>query len=143
MLESIHTAVSGGLPTVAECGGFLYLGQTLEGENGQIYPMAGVLPGKGEKKERLVRFGYAELTAKQDSLLLHAGETVPIHEFHYWDSTFNGVGFTARKPLTGRGWECGFASPSLYAAFPHLSFAGTPDLARRFVKAAKNHQAKE
>lgn len=140
MRASIRTAVGGGLPTVAECGGFLYLGQTLEGEDGQAYPMAGVLPGKGEKQARLVRFGYAELSAKEDSLLFQAGETVPIHEFHYWDSTHNGADFTARKPLTGRSWACGFASPSLYAAFPHLSFAGSPDLARRFAEAAENYQ---
>lgn len=140
MLESVRTAVVSGLPTVAECGGFLYLGQTLEGEDGKIHPMAGVLPGTGEKKDRLVRFGYAELTAKQDSLLLHAGETVPIHEFHYWDSTDNGADFTACKPLTGRSWECGFASPTLYAAFPHLSFAGNPDLARRFAIAARAYR---
>ena len=34
------------LPTVAECGGFLYLGQTLEDADGKTYPMAGVCPGK-------------------------------------------------------------------------------------------------
>jgi cobyrinic acid a,c-diamide synthase len=136
MLESVRTAVKDGLPTVAECGGFLYLGQTLEGEDGQAYPMVGALPGEGVKKERLVRFGYAELTAKQDSLLFRTGDTVPIHEFHYWDSSHNGSDFATRKPLTGRNWECGFASPSLYAAFPHLYFAGNERQADRFVAAA-------
>lgn len=136
MREAIRTAVSGGLPTVAECGGFLYLGQDLEGADGRVYPMAGVLPGRGVKRERLVRFGYAELKAKQDSLLFRAGETVPIHEFHYWDSTDNGADLTACKPLTGRSWDCGFASRSLYAAFPHLSFDIC--LSGRFVQAARN-----
>lgn len=135
MLGAIRASVSSGLPVVAECGGFLYLGQTLEGSDGQPHTMAGVLPGKGEKKDRLVRFGYAELTAKQDSLLLKAGESVPIHEFHYWDSTDNGAAFLARKPLSGRSWSCGFASQSMYAAFPHLMFDSR--LSARFVQAAQ------
>ena len=76
-----------------------------------------------------------------DSLLLRAGETVPVHEFHYWDSTENGAAFNAQKPATGRSWTCGFAGPALYAAFPHLYFAGRPQLAERFVRAAAAFQS--
>lgn len=137
MRDSVREAVAGGLPTVAECGGFLYLGQSLEGMDGKSRPMAGVLPGDGVRKERLVRFGYSHLRAAGDSLLFRAGEEVPVHEFHYWDSTQNGEGLTAVKPLTGRNWRCGFVSEHLYAAFPHLYFAGRPELAKRFVQAAK------
>lgn len=137
MLRSVRAAVEAGMPTVAECGGFLYLGQTLEGMDGVSYPMAGALPGDGVRKERLVRFGYSELAAETDSLLFREGESVPIHEFHYWDSTDNGDGLTAVKPLTGRSWRCGFVNRQLYAAFPHLYFAGRPELAERFVQAAK------
>lgn len=128
------------MPTVAECGGFLYLGQTLEGMDGANYPMAGALPGDGVRKERLVRFGYSQLRAESDSLLLRAGESLPVHEFHYWDSTDNGDGLTAVKPLTGRSWRCGFVSGRLYAAFPHLYFAGRPELAERFVRGAEQYR---
>ena len=97
--------------------------------------MAGVLPGKGVKVGRLVRFGYADMTAKADSLLFHAGEHLYIHEFHHWDSTDNGSGFSVWKSEKAQ-WECGFASMSLYAGFPHLYWAGTP-LPHRFVSGAK------
>lgn len=137
MRESVRAAVSGDMPTVAECGGFLYLGRTLEGMDGKAYPMAGYLPGEGLRKERLVRFGYSHLRAEGDSLLFRAGESIPVHEFHYWDSTQNGEGLTAVKPLTGRGWRCGFVTDRLYAAFPHLYFPGRPGMAERFVQAAK------
>lgn len=140
MRRAIREAVISGMPTVAECGGFLYLGKRLEDANGDVYPMAGVLPGEGQRKEKLVRFGYAELTAKEDSLLFLNGETVPVHEFHYWDSTKNGEDFTACKPVSGRNWQCGFSRPSLYAGFPHLYFAGNPMLAKRFVQAAADYQ---
>ena len=139
MRAAVSAAVRAGMPTVAECGGFLYLGQTLEGKNGVAYPMTGVLPGNGVRRERLVRFGYAEITARSDSLLFRKGETFPVHEFHYWDSTANGSDITARKPLTGRTWDCAYTSPTLYAGFPHLYAAGSPELASRFVEAAERY----
>ena len=135
MRRSIREAVEGGLPTVAECGGFLYLGQSLEDGSGQSWPMAGVLPGAAVRKQKLVRFGYAELTAEQDSLLLRRGETVPAHEFHYWDCTENGTDLAARKAGGEAAWRSGVAGASLYAAFAHLHFGGELPLARRFVKA--------
>ena len=95
----------------------------------------GVLPGDGFRAGRLVRFGYAALTASEDSMLFRAGEPVPVHEFHHWDSTCPGEALGAEKP-DGRRWRCGFAGPRLYAGFPHLYFAGRPRLADRFTAAA-------
>ena len=143
MLYEIREAVENGMPTVAECGGFLYLGQHLEGSDGISYPMAGVLPGDGVRKEKLTRFGYAFLTAQSDSLLFSAGEQIPVHEFHYWDSTENGAAFLAQKPVTGRSWSCGFATPTLYAGFPHLYGAGHPQWVRRFTHAASEYQKRQ
>ena len=133
--RAVAAAVAAGMPAVAECGGFLYLGQTLVDEAGSVWPMAGVLPGDGFRAGRLVRFGYADLTAREDSLLFRAGERVPVHEFHHWDSTCPGDALEAEKP-DGRRWRCGFAGPRLYAGFPHLYLAGRPRLAERLVSAA-------
>ena len=143
MLASVQTAVKGGLPTVAECGGFLYLGKSLRDEHGTEHPMASVLPGSGFPAGGLVRFGYGMMRAGTDSLLFRKGEAVPVHEFHYWDSTENGRDLRVEKPLSGRSWACGFVSDSLYAAFPHLYFAGQPRLAERFVTAARRYREKE
>ena len=137
MLASIRQAVQAGLPTAAECGGFLYLGRSLEDADGKAWPMADVLPGDGIRVGRLVRFGYAEMTAKADSMLFCAGETLPIHEFHHWDSTANGTAFTACKNEKMQ-WKCGFANENFYAGFPHLYWAGTP-LPGRFVRAAERY----
>lgn len=141
MRSDIQQAVKAGLPTVAECGGFLYLGQTLQDADGKVYPMAGVLPGHGFRVGKLVRFGYAKLTARADSLLFAAGETMPVHEFHHWDSTETGTDCIAKK-ANGRQWACGFAGAHLYAGFPHLYWAGTP-LPERFVAAAAAYKRKQ
>ena len=140
MRESIAAAVRAGLPTVAECGGFLYLGQSLEDAEGRAHPMCGVLPGRGFRTGHLQRFGYQTLCARDNSLLFHAGERVPAHEFHYWDCTENGTDLRSEK-ADGRCWSCGFVSSSLYAAFPHLHFGGALPLAERFVKACEQWKA--
>lgn len=139
MRRAIADTVRGGLPTVAECGGFLYLCQTLRDAHGVPYPMAGVLPGDGFPCGKLVRFGYATVYADTDSLLFRAGEAFPVHEFHHWDSTENGRALRVEKPVTGRRWRCGFVSDTLYAGFPHLYFYGRPELAERFVGAARRY----
>ena len=140
MRQSIAAAVKSGLPTVAECGGFLYLGQSLEDAEGRAHPMCGVLPGRGFKTGRLQRFGYQTLTAPADSLLFRVGERIHAHEFHYWDCTENGADLRSEK-ADGRSWTCGFVSASLYAAFPHLHFGGAIPLAQRFVKACEQWKA--
>ena len=143
MRWAVYQAVAAGMPTVAECGGFLYPGKHLEeAGTGRKLPMAGALPGTGFAAGRLVRFGYAQLSAKVDGMRFRTGETVPAHEFHHWDSTENGTALRAEKPISGRSWDCGFLGPSLYAAFPHLYFAGSPQLSQRFVAAAAGYAAK-
>ena len=137
MREQLRRLVTAGLPTVAECGGFLYLQRSLEDEQGESRPMTGALDGAGYRTEGLRRFGYLELTAREDSMLFRAGERIPAHEFHYWDCTRNGEDLSAEKPLSGRSWRCGRAGENLYAAFPHLHFGGVLPLGERFVRAAK------
>ena len=139
LLREIKRKIESGLPTAAECGGFLYLGQSLTDAEGQSWPMAGVLPGEAKDAGRLVRFGYAALSADSDSMLFRAGESFPIHEFHHWDSTANGAALAAKKPVSGTAWRCGFVNEHFYAGFPHLYWAGTP-LPQRFAAAAENYR---
>ena len=134
MREAVREAVQGGLPCIAECGGFLYLHRTLEGEDGKDYPMAGVLSARAYRTPRLSRFGYITLTAKEDQLLLAKGEEIRGHEFHYWESESCGETMRAQKPLRKRGWDCVHGAASLYAGFPHLFFYSNPDAALRFLE---------
>ena len=140
MLSAIRDAVANGLPTVAECGGFLYLHAMLEDTNGRDWPMAGVIPGRAWNTGKLGRFGYVTLTARADGLLCGAGDQLPAHEFHYWDSQHPGDSFRAQKPLSDRGWDCGVHTPTLYAGFPHFHFWAQPHMARNFVAAARRYK---
>lgn len=136
MLKDVKSAIESGLPTVAECGGFLYLCESLEDGNGDIYEQVGIFEGAATNKEKLVRFGYSLLSQEEDSLLFRKGEEVPMHEFHYWDAADPGSDLLATKPLGGRSYRCAYSTDTLYAGFPHLYLAGKPKLAARFVEKA-------
>mgnify|MGYP001071252875 FL=1 len=128
MRRSVRAALEGGLPCIAECGGFMYLTEGI-GEA----DMAGVLPGRCFDAGRLTRFGYVTLRAKKDSLLCRAGETIRGHEFHHWDARCPGGDFWAEKP-SGRGWDCAVATDRLYAGYPHFHFYANPASAARFYE---------
>ena len=133
MRRAVKAAVESGLPTLAECGGFLYLHDELDG-----FPMAEVITAKAYKTDKLQRFGYATLTAKKDNLFCSGGESIRAHEFHYYESDSCGDGFAAQKP-SGRVWDCIHASQSLYAGFPHLYFPANVKFAERFARKANDY----
>ena len=132
MLEDVKRKISSGMPTIAECGGFMYLHNELEDKSGKVFTMAGVINEKVFKTERLQRFGYVTMTAEKKNLLCGKGENFPAHEFHYWDSTGCGSDFTARK-ADGREWKCVHSDVNLYAGFPHLYFYSDIKMAEKFV----------
>ncbi len=142
MRDSVKSAVEGGIPCLAECGGFMYLNQTLEDENGRDWPMAGVLPGRAFRTPRLSRFGYVTLTAGEDSILGKAGSRFPAHEFHYWDCTENGEAFLAEKPAGRRSWKCMVNRGNLLAGFPHFYFYGNTRAAEGFLAACEKYRDK-
>ena len=131
MREAVRRAIGAGMPTVAECGGFLYLHDTLDG-----IPMVGVIHAAAVKTDRLQRFGYVTLQAGEDNLLCRAGATIRSHEFHYYDSADCGDGFRAEKPVGGKSWDCVHVSDTLYAGFPHLYLPSNPGFARAFADKA-------
>lgn len=133
MRKEILRKLSEGLPCLAECGGFLYLKEELEGEDHMMYPMVGFLKGKGFRTDRLGRFGYLFLEAKEDLLYLKRGETIRGHEFHYWDCTENGTVCRAVKPDRERMWNCMEQNQATFAGFPHISYYSNPVFAKRFV----------
>ncbi|MEE6146444.1 cobyrinate a,c-diamide synthase [Olsenella sp. YH-ols2223] len=139
MRAEVARAVRSGLPTVAECGGFLYLHDALEGADGTWYEMAGVVHARAFRCDRLRRFGYVGLESRVDGLLAARGGALRAHEFHYWDSEDPGASFSATKPRSGRSWECVHATPTLHAGFPHVDLYSEVGAATRFARACRDY----
>ena len=81
-------------------------------------------------------FGYIELREKK-TCFLPEGETIRGHEFHYFDSTDNGDGFLARKPVTGREYSCMITGENYCIGFPHLYYPSNPEFVKCFVEKMK------
>ena len=134
MKDMIREKLKAGMPCMAECGGFMYLHEEMEGMDGNFYQMAGVIPGKAYRTPKLSRFGYVTLTQKKPALGMEDFGEIPAHEFHYFDSENCGGDFHAAKPESKRGWDCIHGTDTMLAGFPHLYYYGNPEVPKAFLK---------
>ncbi|MDO4305656.1 MAG: cobyrinate a,c-diamide synthase [Eubacteriales bacterium] len=135
MRKAVADALRGGMPCMAECGGFMYLHEEMEDMDGNFYQMAGAIPGKVFRTPKLTRFGYITLEETSGSFL--EGSTagrIPAHEFHYFDSENCGTSFRASKPVSTRGWDCIHGTGRMMAGFPHFYYYGNPCVPQAFLK---------
>lgn len=139
MRETIRKAVLGGMPALAECGGFMYLHRELRDKGGNIYPMAGVVEGICYDTGKLVRFGYIELQERMANFLPEGGK-LRGHEFHYFDSTANGADWIARKPVTGKNYACIEEKENYCLGFPHLYYPSNPLFVKQFVEKCRKYK---
>lgn len=136
LAEEIKDVMIKGIPAIAECGGFMYLHDSIEN-----IPMVGFIEGNCIKTDKLQRFGYVEIRALEDNLLSSKDQSIRVHEFHYYDSENCGEDFMARKASNGLEYLCCHASDSYYAGFPHIYLPANPEFAKSFVKHAKDWNA--
>lgn len=134
MKDMIREKLKAGMPCMAECGGFMYLHEEMEGMDGNFYQMAGVIPGKAYRTPKLSRFGYVTLTQKKPALGMEDFGEIPAHEFHYFDSENCGGDFHAAKQESKRGWDCIHGTDTMLAGFPHLYYYGNPEVPKAFLK---------
>ena len=146
--EEIRSAIGGGMPCLAECGGFMYLHEQMEGMDGKLYKMTGVIPGKTWRTPRLTRFGYITLEQNLDAEgrkipVLGEGDLglTPAHEFHYFDSDNCGESFRAKKPLSSRSWECIHGTDRMLAGYPHFYYYANPRIPKAFLKKCLEYRA--
>lgn len=139
MLSDIRAKVLGGLPTLAECGGFMVLGRALVTADGERHEMAGVLNTETHMTKKLSRFGYVTLTARRDNLLCRAGEQINAHEFHYSQADDPGDSFIAQRP-NGRSWDCNHTTETLFAGYSHLHLWSNRAFAQRFLDTCADYR---
>lgn len=140
MRAIIRDAVKGGMPCLAECGGFMYLMDDITDADGVKHPMCGAIRGSSSNTGRLGRFGYitvsgagaADTAESEQERTLISGLSIRGHEFHYYDSDNNGTDAVAVKPGSGRSWECMHASETSLIGYPHLYYPSCPELILRF-----------
>jgi cobyrinic acid a,c-diamide synthase len=135
LLEDIGRKLKEGLLCYAECGGFMYLTESITAKNGEKHSMAGFFDGHTIMTDRLQRFGYVDIEFTGENVLGKAGQNARGHEFHH--SLIEGITFPTtylvESAFSGQQWHCGYRRANTLAAYAHIDFWGYPDLARRFL----------
>lgn len=140
--KSIREAVAKGLPTLAECGGFMYLTEAITNSNGDRYDMVGVIPGEVAMQTKLAALGYREIFGTQHNFLIGTDEEAKGHEFHY--SKYSGSHDTPAYETKGRfgNKQEGYQAGNLVAGYTHFHFVSNPKLVDNWLtacKKVKNH----
>ncbi len=120
--------IAQGKPLYAECGGLMYLTQSITTFTGSTYAMVGSLPTHTHMGKRLT-LGYRTATALENTVLLRSGETIKGHEFHRSEQSQ-----APTKPLyhlnqTPEGWS----GPGFHASYLHMHWGDRPELPQRFI----------
>ncbi|MEH2260547.1 cobyrinate a,c-diamide synthase [Nostoc sp.] len=135
--DAVKTAILKGMPTVAECGGLMYLCEQIIDFEGKSWSMAGVLPTSAVMSGRLT-LGYRRAVALQDNLLVKANTTVYGHEFHRSHLTL-----APTQPLfetyrydceENMGWEGWGLPANIYASYVHLHWGESREIPQQFLK---------
>jgi len=134
-----------GFPIYAECGGLMYLGESLVLDQ-VTYPMAGVLPVVFGFSKRPQGHGYTVVTVNRDNPFFPGGMELKGHEFHYsrvikWKGGASDLVFDMKK---GRGLiDCGgipkdgLCIGNVMATYTHLHALGCPHWAHSLVRLSR------
>jgi cobyrinic acid a,c-diamide synthase len=140
--RSIRQAVQSGLPTLAECGGFMYLSESIQTTKETSFPMLGIIPGHVSMQKKLAALGYREVKGSASNPFFTKGMEAKGHEFHY--STYTAEqehGFAYEtKGMRGIKHE-GFVTDNLCAGYTHLHFASNPALVKRWIELCEIYRA--
>lgn len=137
VLRDVKNALLSDIPTYAECGGLMYLCESIIDFNGNSWPMVGVLPTTTIMSKQLT-LGYKRGIVLQESPLFAAGSEVYGHEFHRSRLT-NEPG----SPLyhlwryddkIGEGIGEGWGLSQLHASYLHLHWGAYPEIPGRFLE---------
>jgi len=152
MRESIHAAIESGLPTYAECGGLMYLSESIYWKN-ESAEMVGIIPAEAQMNKKPQGRGYVRLEettemlwgktpdnvdliqAKNDS---SASEMINAHEFHYSSlvnlSAKGKFAYKVHRGVGITGEYDGWVYKNLVANYSHLRHTNDYPWANRFVE---------
>ncbi|MGL5061794.1 MAG: cobyrinate a,c-diamide synthase, partial [Microcoleus sp.] len=136
--EAVKKAVVAGMPIYAECGGLMYLCDSIVDFEGNSWQGVGVLPAAAVMGKRLT-LGYREAVAVRDSSVLVAGDVVWGHEFHRSHLSVEPIDPVYRSWRYGKRGEVegvgeGWGVDRVHAAYLHLHWGCRPDIPLRFLQ---------
>lgn len=141
--KSLQKAIIKGIPTLAECGGFMYLTEALFTTDGKRYDMVGCIPGTVQMQTKRAALGYREIFGTKGNFLISEGQEAKGHEFHY--STYskpNNINHAYETKSRFKKQGEGYMHENLIAGYTHFHFASNPQLVAQWIEQCKKYQKK-
>jgi cobyrinic acid a,c-diamide synthase len=144
MLESVKSFAESGRPLYAECGGLLYLSESVETVDGKRYPLAGVLRTGVRMRKNFKNLGYVEATLTSDTIVGKRGAKLRGHRFHYselesdpslaggWDTVYS-----LRPRRSNEKFAEGFRRKGVLASYMHTHLASDPAALNKFIESCE------
>ncbi len=142
--EDIYSFCDSGKPVYAECGGLMYLGQSIDIGNSE-YEMVGFLPIKTKMFKKFQAQGYSIYKAIKSCPVAKRGQTVVGHEFHYSKAFLTGkaeFAFRVKRGFGIDGSRDGIMVKNVLGNYIHVHFLSDKSMAKRFAEQAKKYREK-
>ncbi len=139
--NSLRKAVEEGLPVYAECGGLMYLGESLVLED-KTYPMSGVFPIVFGLEKKPQAHGYSIIEVERPNPCYPEGITLRGHEFHYSRALRIGekagvdMAFRVRRGQGIKDRMDGICYRNALATYTHLHALGATEWADGMLRCA-------
>ena len=146
MLNSVRRYIHERHPVYAECGGLMYLAESVSDREGKTWKMAGLLPVKVRMLPRLKRLGYAAATLREACIWGQAGASLRGHEFHYSEIADNAepAGWRSIYDVTYRDGTTkkeGLWNGRVLASYVHIHLGSSQTAADAFVAFLKGDRS--
>lgn len=135
--KEIRGAAADGVPIYGECGGMIYLCESLIDLDGDAYPMAGVLPAETAMTNRLQALGYTDATVSGNPVVSRG--RIRGHEFHYSETDCAPDVRFAYRMNRGKGIRDGMDGMVEYATLGSYMHAPPSFDVSRFIESCRRH----
>lgn len=141
---SVKAAAQAGLPIYAECGGLMFLGETIQ-IRAEKFPMVGIFPYDFVMGRKPQGHGYTVLEVIQENPFFSIGTRLMGHEFHYSQivpdpAADASLAFRVTRGTGMGGRREGLVYNNVLATYTHLHAMGTSQWAPALVQQALEHQ---
>jgi cobyrinic acid a,c-diamide synthase len=139
MIAGLRALAASGKPIYAECGGLMYLSQTIVTREGVEHPMVGLIEGRAVMCDRLQALGYVEVQTNVPSPLGPAGTAFRGHQFRYsrWEGGSEPTRYALRIKRNGAQLSEGYGQANVLASYVHAHWASNPSVAAAFATACR------
>jgi cobyrinic acid a,c-diamide synthase len=139
MRNAIKKASANGMPIYAECGGLMFLTNSITTLEDKRFKMVGAFHRDARMTKRLQRFGYVYVNINKSCAISGGNEMVRAHEFHRStlnDSSGENCAYRVdkiRENQLQKSWECGLVKDNTLGAYAHIHFYANKKLAENFI----------